>query len=286
MWSCGLSGPGGLGQLRHTDSGTGLIAFGTGNTLSARNGSRISGLVGNASMARPPDPKVLVIARPEPPRASRPAPPALHFKTSRRVSRAWYSGSMSEHPPKRLRCGRSRVGGRTRLSDCERRVWYAHPVEARKWSVGKYGPGQRRARDEERREYGEAPPHPRGPRGRAGGSGRSGAGQPPWVSLPPLLPLLPPLPPLLLPLLPSQGGPPLPWPCPLWLLPPHCTGGVGSAGGVVTAAAGAAAGAADGGGDAAEAAWPMNGTDAPAGAGAGASALAFAASARCMASAR
>lgn len=41
-------GPGGLAQPLYSDFGTGASAFGTGST--SRNGVRISGLVGNASV--------------------------------------------------------------------------------------------------------------------------------------------------------------------------------------------------------------------------------------------
>src|SRR3954447_4706872 len=119
MWSCGLSGPGGLAQFRHTDSGTGLLAAGTGS--GSAKGLRISGLVGNASMTRPPpaaNPRMTAI--PEPLSASRPAPPALSFNMSRRVNRASHSGSMLEHPPKKLGSvwTRAALGGRTRQSEC------------------------------------------------------------------------------------------------------------------------------------------------------------------------
>src|SRR3954453_12276700 len=124
MWSCGLSGPGGLAQFRHTDSGTGLLAAGTGS--GSAKGLRISGLVGNASMTRTPPPAAnpRTTANPPPrgppPQADHPRPPEgeqarasraqLQHVTAResRVVQRFHAGT----PPKKLgSVDKSRVGG-------------------------------------------------------------------------------------------------------------------------------------------------------------------------------
>src|SRR3954447_17545335 len=57
-------------------------------------------------MLPPPEANPRMTANPDPPSASRPAPPAVNFNMSRRVNRASYNGSMLEHPPKSLaHCG-------------------------------------------------------------------------------------------------------------------------------------------------------------------------------------
>src|SRR3954469_19949248 len=92
-------------------------------------------------MLPPPEANPRMTANPDPPSASRPAPPAVNFNMSRRVNRASYNGSMLEHPPKKLGSlwTRAALGGRTRQSECVSSPPRAHPERSGIRSVGKYG---------------------------------------------------------------------------------------------------------------------------------------------------
>src|SRR3954471_23675165 len=92
-------------------------------------------------MLPPPEANPRMTANPDPPSASRPAPPAVNFNMSRRVNRASYSGSMLEHPPKKLGSvwTRAALGGGRDNRSVSRARRARIPERSGIRSVGKYG---------------------------------------------------------------------------------------------------------------------------------------------------